>query len=87
MKRIKEQAEVICRLDFQSQEAHITVSAWPRMAAKFERLYGEGRDKDTEDCARRWTVPLRSVSFRKPNPGKRRAKTPVLASAPRSNAA
>jgi hypothetical protein len=78
---------VIVRLDYQTQEAHICVVAWPRMAAKMERLYGPGRDRDSEDCARRWTVPLRVVSFRKPNPGKRRIKTPVLASGPRSIAA
>jgi len=87
MKRVKEQAEVITRLDYESREAHICVSAWPKMAAKMEKLYGPGADHDTDDCSRRWTVPLRLVSFRKPKSGKRRVKGPVLVSGPHSNAA
>jgi len=65
MKRIKEEAEVVVRLDYQTQRAHICVSAWPAMAAKMERLYGEGEDHDTDDCARRWEIPLKAISFRK----------------------
>jgi hypothetical protein len=65
MKRIKEEAEVIVRLDYQTQRAHICVSAWPAMAAKMERLYGTGMDLDTDNCARRWEVPLNAISFRK----------------------
>jgi hypothetical protein len=65
MKRIKEQAEVIIRLDYQEQVAHICVSAWPKMAGKIEKLYGPGKDHDTEDCARRWAVPMSAISFRR----------------------
>lgn len=64
MKRIKEEAEVIIRLDFQSETAHVCVSAWPRMASKLEKLYGSGLDSASGQ-ARRWTVPLRGISFRK----------------------
>ncbi len=65
MKRIKQEAEVIIRLDYQEQVAHITVSAWPAMAGKLERLYGPGKDHDTEDCARRWAVPVTAITFRR----------------------
>jgi hypothetical protein len=65
MKRIKEEAEVIVRLDYETQTAHICVSAWPAMAAKMDRLYGRGKDHDSDDCARRWEIPLKAVSFRK----------------------
>jgi hypothetical protein len=36
MKRFKEQAEVIVRLDYQDQQAHICVADWPAMAARME---------------------------------------------------
>jgi len=84
MKRIKEQAEVIIRLDYQEQIAHICVSAWPKMAGKMEKLYGPGNDRDTEDCARRWAVPLRAISFRRPKAashGKARDKAVIEAAA------
>jgi len=44
------------------------------MAAKMERLYGMGKDPDTDDCARRWEVPIKSISFRKPAVQKAGAK-------------
>lgn len=66
MKRIKEEAEVIVRLDYDSQSAYICVAAWPSMANKMERLFGPGLDKDTEGQSRRWTVPIKSISFRRP---------------------
>ncbi len=65
MKRIKEEAEVVVRLDYETQHAHICVSAWPAMAAKMERLYGPGKNPDSDGCARRWDVPLKAISFRK----------------------
>jgi hypothetical protein len=65
LKRISEQAEVIIRLEYQTQSAHICVSAWPAMASRMERLYGRGKDHDTDDCSRRWEVPLKAISFRK----------------------
>jgi len=74
LKRISEQAEVIVRLDYETKTAHVCVSAWPRMAAKMERLYGMGKDSDTDDCARRWEVPVKSISFRKPTVRKTDAK-------------
>jgi hypothetical protein len=66
MKRIKDEAEVIIRLDYQNQTAHVCVSAWPKMAAKMERLYGSGKDADSDNCSRRWQVPLKAISFRRP---------------------
>lgn len=55
----------VVRLDYQDPFAHICVSAWPRMAKRMERLYGPGLDHDTDDCARRWEVPIQAVSFHK----------------------
>jgi len=63
MKRSKEEAEVIVRLDYMEQEAHILVAAWPAMAAKMERLYGPSLD-GTSEQSRRWRIPLRAISFR-----------------------
>jgi hypothetical protein len=84
MKRVKEQAEVIVRLDYLDQLAHITVSAWPAMAAKMEKRYGPSLDGISEQ-SRRWRAPLRAISFRSGNPkqSKQPARVPVLASAPR----
>lgn len=64
MKRIKEEAEVIVRLDFQDQLAHICVSAWPSMAAKMEKRYGTSKDGRNTPQSARWAVPLRCISFR-----------------------
>lgn len=64
MKRIREQAEVIIRLDYLEGKAHICVSSWPSMASKMQRKYGEGLDGPSEDSARRWIVPLKTISFR-----------------------
>ena len=72
MKRLKEQAEVTVRLDYQDQQAHICVSDWPAMAAKMERRYGRGLDTPSGQ-SRRWKVPLKAISFRK-DPGKRAAR-------------
>ena len=66
MKRIKEEAEVVVRLDYQDQVAHICVSAWPSMAAKMDKFYGPGKDSDTEHGSRRWVVPIKAISFRRP---------------------
>jgi hypothetical protein len=63
MKQRKEEAEVIARLDLLEGVAHITVHAWTAMANKMERLYGRSEDGDSQQ-SRRWTVPLKSVSFR-----------------------
>lgn len=65
MKRSKDEAEVIIRLDFMEQKAHVCVSQWPAMAAKMERLYGKSLDGNSE-MSRRWVIPIRSVSFRRP---------------------
>jgi hypothetical protein len=64
VKRIKESAEVIVRLDYQDQLAHICVADWPAMAAKMERRYGRGLDSPSGQ-SRRWAVPLGAISFRK----------------------
>jgi hypothetical protein len=82
MKRSKEEAEVIVRLDYQEGLAHITVHAWPAMAAKMEKQYGASLDGQSEQ-SRRWRVPLKAISFRsgRPRQPKQGSKTPVLASA------
>jgi hypothetical protein len=79
VKRIKEQAEVIIRLDYQDQQAHVCVADWPAMAARMERKYGEGSDSPSGQ-SRRWKVPLKAISFRKPAK-KRPAKSQPLANA------
>jgi len=66
MKREKQCAEVIVRLDFQDQLAHICVSSWPRLAAKMRKLYGESLDRRNTSQTARWQVPLRCISFRRP---------------------
>ena len=65
MERRKEEAEVMVRLDYVDKLAHITVHAWTSMAHKMERLYGRSLDGDSES-SRRWRVPLRLISFRRP---------------------
>ena len=67
MRREKQCAEVIVRLDFQDQLAHICVFAWPGLAARMRRLYGESLDGRNTPQAARWRVPLRCISFRKPS--------------------
>jgi hypothetical protein len=64
MKRRKEEAEVIIRLDYQDQQAHVCVSAWPAMARKMERLYGKSLDGNSEQ-SRRWKLPLKAIGFRR----------------------
>jgi hypothetical protein len=71
MNRSEQEAEVIVRLDYMSEQAHICVSRWPAMARKLERLYGPSLDGQSEQ-SRRWAIPLRLISFR-------RAKTAGLA--------
>ena len=76
MKRLKEQAEVIIRLDYQDQLAHICVADWPAMAARMEKRYGRGLD-GASGQSRRWKVPLKAISFR--NGVKRPAKLQAAA--------
>ncbi len=71
MKRPKEEAEVVVRLDFQEKAAHICVSEWPAMAAKMQRAYGRGLDS-AGGRSRRWVVPLGAISFRRPVSGARK---------------
>ena len=65
MKRSKETAEVIVRLDYLEKTAHICVAEWPAMAVKMQRAYGPGLDS-AGGRTRRWVVPLRAISFRRP---------------------
>lgn len=85
MKRRKEEAEVIVRLDFQDQLAHISVSSWPKMASKMARRYGVSKDGRNTEQSARWTVPLRCISFRalqkQSRPG---ARAPIPASGRRT---
>jgi hypothetical protein len=76
MKRIQEEAEVIIRLDYETDEAHICVAAWPAMASKMDKLYGPGKDGE-QNHSRRWVVPIKAISFRKI--GSRKAKAPMSA--------
>jgi hypothetical protein len=81
MKRVKGEAEVIARMDFEAAVATIIVHAWPRMAAKMQRLYGPSLDGKAES-SRRWRVPLRAISFRKPaKPTRMARRIPGFASA------
>jgi len=77
VKRIKEEAEVIVRLDYMEQLAHICVHAWPAMAAKMEKRYGPSMDGSSES-SRRWRVSLRVIRFGTLEKRKRSLKTPVL---------
>jgi hypothetical protein len=64
MKRSKQEAEVIVRLDFLEKSAHICVAQWPAMAAKMERLYGRSLDANSQQSCR-WAVPIKAISFRR----------------------
>jgi hypothetical protein len=48
MQRSKEEAEVIVRLDFMDQKAHICVCQWPSMAAKMRKRYGPSKDSGSQ---------------------------------------
>jgi hypothetical protein len=79
VKRIKEQAEAIIRLEYQDQQAHICIADWPAMATKMERRYGPGLDSPSAR-SRRWRVPLKAISFRS-GTKKRPAKSQPIAEA------
>jgi hypothetical protein len=64
MKGRKEEAEVIVRLDQLTGECHICVSCWPSMARKMLKLYGLCLPKSGNNV-HYWTVPLKSITFRK----------------------
>ncbi len=82
MKRSKTEAEVIVRLDFLDQKAHICVCQWPAMAARMRRRYGD--PLESGQFVERWAVPLKAVSFRslarKPRQNKKATRMAVLAS-------
>jgi hypothetical protein len=65
MKRAKDEAEVIVRLDYKEQLAHICVCQWPSMATRMRKRYGPSKDPGGKFSGR-WTVPLRAISFRSP---------------------
>jgi len=75
VKRDKECAEVIVRLDYMDKQAHICVGSWPRIAAKMKRMYGESMDKGVRNQSQRWLIPMRCISFRSLE--KRTGKVPV----------
>ena len=82
MQRSKEEAEVIIRLDFMDQQAHICVSQWSAMASKMRKRYGPSRDPNSR-FSERWTVPIKAISFRSPEKRSPKAiKRAVLASGP-----
>ena len=85
MRRVKGEAEVIVRLDYLDGLAHITVSAWPALAAKMEKRYGPSLDGRSGQ-SRRWRVPFKLISFRNvPRQRKERLKVAGFASGPRQN--
>jgi hypothetical protein len=63
VKQRKEEAEVIVRLDFAEQKAHVCVSSWAGMDRKMSRLYGAALPKSGQQV-RYWAIPLKAVSFR-----------------------
>ncbi len=88
MDRVKDEAEVIVRLDFADEQAHITVSAWPSMARRMAKLYGESLDGVDPQRSARWRVPMELISFRRPgrvgqpmSPERRRATAERFAKA------
>ena len=82
MKRSKLEAEVIVRLDYVDQKAHICVCQWPAMAARMRRRYGVPLESGR--FVERWVVPLKAVSFRslagKPKQLRKATRMAVLAS-------
>ena len=62
MKRSKEEAEVIVRLDFLDKLAHVCVNQWPAMAARFTKKWG--KPIESGRFVARWRVPLKAISFR-----------------------
>jgi hypothetical protein len=86
MKRIALEAEVIVRLDYSTDEAHVCVSSWPAMARKMERLFGSALDNKAGQ-SRRWKVPAGAIRFRRPTRRSKKSGRPfattVLASAMR----
>lgn len=87
MKRSRDEAEVIIRLDYKEQKAHICVCQWPAMAAKMARRYGPSLDPGGT-LSERWVVPLKAISFRSPEKKARKAtiarRTHILASGART---
>jgi hypothetical protein len=65
MKGIREEAEVIIRLDQIDGKAHICVSSWPAMYRKMLRLHGDPKDGPAKGQVARWIVPLEAVLLRK----------------------
>ena len=62
MKRIALEAEVIVRLDYSTDEAHVCVSSLPAMAQKMERLFGPALDNKAGQ-SRRWKAPAGANSL------------------------
>ena len=62
MRRSKDEAEVIVRLDYLEKKAHICVCQWPAMAAKIRKRYGPSLDPGGK-FVERWVVPLKAISF------------------------
>jgi hypothetical protein len=65
MKGIREEAEVIVRLDQQDGMVHICVASWPAMYRKMYRLYGQSLDGLVPGQSARWKLPIKCVSFRR----------------------
>jgi hypothetical protein len=80
MQRSKEEAEVIVRLDFMDQKAHICVCQWPSMAAKMRKRYGPSKDPGSQ-FSERWTVPLKTISFRSLSKTSEKTRKPSIKTA------
>jgi hypothetical protein len=68
MKRSKECAEAIVRLDFNDQTANICVCEWPAMASKFRRMFGPP-SQESGDRAWFWTVTISQLSIHRKRKG------------------
>ena len=76
MKGRKEEAEIIVRIDQLAGIANICVSSWPSMARKMLKLYGHALQKSGQQ-AHYWTLPMKSVSFRRPVAAGKPRRMPV----------
>ena len=64
----REECEITIRLDKVTDKAHICC-CWPDRYGRLERRYGKPESVTTRDgklTSAKWTVPIKSISFRKP---------------------
>ena len=64
LKRSRCEAEVIVRLDYADNLAHVCVCQWPSMARRMKKLYGPP-EQSTASASQRWLIPLKAISFQR----------------------